>query len=223
MNTDIDPRPIPFPLPVFNIVDNEAIFILIQAIKAILPDMKRRMANPNIFPKAYTSATTDAETEGIRSDDALRAKITLMILTQKAFRQECILQRHFWRRARLKDFRLPISKPPLSKEERTWRNECYSVTVRVLSLAKNPVYHKRTKHINVRLNFIRDVLEEDRFSIQKIATEHNPADMLTKALPTEKKETSKRDSEEPLAVREIPSQGGDYRLSDLDLAIYYSK
>ncbi|GKE55032.1 retrovirus-related pol polyprotein from transposon TNT 1-94, partial [Tanacetum coccineum] len=54
-----------------------------------------------------------------------------------------------------------------------------------LSLTKNPVYHERKKYIDVRLNFIRDVLEEDRFSIQKIATEHNP-DMLTKALPTEK-------------------------------------
>nr|GEY10739.1 retrovirus-related Pol polyprotein from transposon TNT 1-94 [Tanacetum cinerariifolium] len=58
-----------------------------------------------------------------------------------------------------------------------------------LSLAKNLVYHKRTKHIDVRLNFIRDVLEEDR------------------------KETTKRDNEEPLTVGEIPSQGGDCCLS----------
>nr|GEZ03795.1 hypothetical protein [Tanacetum cinerariifolium] len=55
-----------------------------------------------------------------------------------------------------------------------------------LSLAKNLIYHERTKHIDVMLNFIRDVLDEDKFSIQKIVTEHNPADMLTKALPTEK-------------------------------------
>nr|GEX86176.1 retrovirus-related Pol polyprotein from transposon TNT 1-94 [Tanacetum cinerariifolium] len=55
-----------------------------------------------------------------------------------------------------------------------------------LSLAKNLVYHERTKHIDVRLNFIRDVLEEDRFSIHKIAIQHNPDDMLTNALPTEK-------------------------------------
>nr|GEW86692.1 retrotransposon protein, putative, Ty1-copia subclass [Tanacetum cinerariifolium] len=54
------------------------------------------------------------------------------------------------------------------------------------SLAKNLIYHERTKHIDVMLNFIRDVLEEDKFSIQKIATEHNLADMLTKALPMEK-------------------------------------
>ena len=55
-----------------------------------------------------------------------------------------------------------------------------------LNLAKNPVYHERSKHIDVRLNFIRDVIEDKKFSIEKIATAVNPADMLTKPLPAVK-------------------------------------
>ena len=55
-----------------------------------------------------------------------------------------------------------------------------------ICLARNPVYHERTKHIDVRLNFVRDILEEDRFELEKIATEINPADMLTKSLSAEK-------------------------------------
>ncbi|KAL6337934.1 hypothetical protein AAG906_005399 [Vitis piasezkii] len=45
---------------------------------------------------------------------------------------------------------------------------------------------RRTKHIDVRLNFIRDVIEEKLFSIEKVATEVNPADMLTKPITLEK-------------------------------------
>ena len=55
-----------------------------------------------------------------------------------------------------------------------------------LCLAKNSVYHEKTKHIDMRLNFIRDIVEEDKFSILKIDTKVNPADMLTKSLPVEK-------------------------------------
>ena len=55
-----------------------------------------------------------------------------------------------------------------------------------LSLAKNPMYHKKTKNIDVKLIFIRDILEGYKFSILKIDTKVNPTYMLTKSLPTEK-------------------------------------
>ena len=53
-------------------------------------------------------------------------------------------------------------------------------------MAKNPIYHKRSKHIDVRLNLIRDIIEGNVFSIKKIATPDNPVDMLTNPLLTEK-------------------------------------
>ncbi|KAL1200961.1 Retrovirus-related Pol polyprotein from transposon TNT 1-94 [Cardamine amara subsp. amara] len=55
-----------------------------------------------------------------------------------------------------------------------------------LSLAKNNVYHERTKHINRRLHFIRDIVASGEVKLSKIPTERNPADMLTKVLPVDK-------------------------------------
>ncbi|KAE8661311.1 hypothetical protein F3Y22_tig00113726pilonHSYRG00149 [Hibiscus syriacus] len=51
-----------------------------------------------------------------------------------------------------------------------------------IHLAKNQVYHARTKHIDVRYHFVREILEEGRVIIQKIRTTENPADMLTKVV-----------------------------------------
>ena len=42
------------------------------------------------------------------------------------------------------------------------------------------MYHERTKHIDVRYHFIRDVIEEGEIVVVKIPTTDNPADMLTK-------------------------------------------
>ncbi|XP_042027180.1 secreted RxLR effector protein 161-like [Salvia splendens] len=55
-----------------------------------------------------------------------------------------------------------------------------------LCLAKNQMFHERSKHIDVRMHFIRDEVECGRVKLVKISTEHNPADMLTKPLSKEK-------------------------------------
>ena len=51
-----------------------------------------------------------------------------------------------------------------------------------IHLAKNQVYHARTKHIDVRYHFVREIIEEGGFLVQKIKTDDNPADMLTKVV-----------------------------------------
>ena len=55
-----------------------------------------------------------------------------------------------------------------------------------IQLCKNPVFHDRTKHIDVRFHFIRDLVEQGIISLEKIQSELNPADMGTKCLPLEK-------------------------------------
>jgi hypothetical protein len=49
-----------------------------------------------------------------------------------------------------------------------------------LTLAKNLVFHERSKHIRVRHNFIRDCLEEWRIKAGYINTKDQLADLLTK-------------------------------------------
>ena len=49
-------------------------------------------------------------------------------------------------------------------------------------LARNQVYHARTKHIDVRYHFVREILEEGDIDLLKIHTSENPADMLTKVV-----------------------------------------
>ena len=51
-----------------------------------------------------------------------------------------------------------------------------------IQLAKNQVYHARTKHIDVRYHFVREIIEEGGVTVKKIHTTENPADMLTKVV-----------------------------------------
>ncbi|GJY06806.1 zinc finger, CCHC-type containing protein, partial [Tanacetum coccineum] len=51
-----------------------------------------------------------------------------------------------------------------------------------IHLSRNHVFHKRTKHINVRYHFIREVLEAKTVKFLKVGTEHNVADALTKVV-----------------------------------------
>ena len=54
-----------------------------------------------------------------------------------------------------------------------------------LDLSKNSMYHSRTKHIDIRYHWIREVMEQQ---LQKIHTDENPADMLTNGVTREKLE-----------------------------------
>ncbi|GJT41121.1 retrovirus-related pol polyprotein from transposon TNT 1-94 [Tanacetum coccineum] len=52
-----------------------------------------------------------------------------------------------------------------------------------IHLSRNHVFHERTKHINVRYHFIREVLEAKTVKVLNVGTEHNATDALTKVIP----------------------------------------
>ncbi|GJV06494.1 copia protein [Tanacetum coccineum] len=54
-----------------------------------------------------------------------------------------------------------------------------------IDLSKNPVPHSRTKHIEIRHHFLHDNVQKGNISIEKVASEDNIADILTKPLKRE--------------------------------------
>jgi len=56
----------------------------------------------------------------------------------------------------------------------------YSDSKSAIQLAANPVYHERTKHIEIDCHFIREKLQQGLINISYIPTQSQPADVLTK-------------------------------------------
>ncbi|KAG8472564.1 hypothetical protein CXB51_034519 [Gossypium anomalum] len=53
-------------------------------------------------------------------------------------------------------------------------------------LTKDQMFHERTKYIDVRYHFVRDIIARGDIVVSKISTHENPADMMTKSLPITK-------------------------------------
>jgi hypothetical protein len=49
-----------------------------------------------------------------------------------------------------------------------------------IGIAKNPVLHSKTKHIEVRYHFLRDNVEKGNIDLIHVPTEKQLADILTK-------------------------------------------
>ncbi|KAL0303184.1 UNVERIFIED_CONTAM: Retrovirus-related Pol polyprotein from transposon TNT 1-94 [Sesamum radiatum] len=61
-----------------------------------------------------------------------------------------------------------------------------------IAMAKNPVFHARSRHIELQHHFIRELVNEGEISIKFINTNDQPADILTKAVTFDKFEKFKK-------------------------------
>ena len=55
-----------------------------------------------------------------------------------------------------------------------------------IEISKNPVQHSRTKHIDIRHHFIRDLVEKEIINIKYISTENQTSNIFTKLLDFER-------------------------------------
>ena len=58
----------------------------------------------------------------------------------------------------------------------------YCDNTSAINISKNPVQHSRTKHIDIRHHFIRELVEEKIISLEHVSTEKQLADIFTKGL-----------------------------------------
>uniref|UniRef100_A0A2N9IX43 CCHC-type domain-containing protein n=1 Tax=Fagus sylvatica TaxID=28930 RepID=A0A2N9IX43_FAGSY len=79
-----------------------------------------------------------------------------------------------WIRMLLSDLHVFLSECPL-----IWCDNTSAI-----SLASNPVFHARTKHVEVDYHFVRERVVRGDLKVQFIPTVDQLADLLTKALPT---------------------------------------
>lgn len=74
----------------------------------------------------------------------------------------------------LKDLGIFLSTPP-----KLWCDNVFA-----LAIASNPIFHARTKHIEMDYHFIQDRVLRWDLQVKYIATDDQLADMFTKSLPT---------------------------------------
>jgi len=76
-----------------------------------------------------------------------------------------------WMRHTLSDYGLTYGRVPI-----------FIDSTSAISLAKNPVLHSRSKHIDVRFHFLRDHYEKGDVELTHVSTDNQVADILTKPL-----------------------------------------
>ena len=77
-----------------------------------------------------------------------------------------------WLRRILNDLNIKCESVPISIDNQS-----------AIKLANNSEYHKRSKHIDIRFHFIRDVVNKREIEIKYVMSKNQLADLLTKPLP----------------------------------------
>ena len=70
--------------------------------------------------------------------------------------------------------------------EQTGPSIIYEDSTGAEALAKNPVHHSRTKHMDVKYHYIRELVRAEEIVVQHIHTDRQVADVLTKPLASGK-------------------------------------
>ncbi|GJT81733.1 hypothetical protein Tco_1056075 [Tanacetum coccineum] len=122
------------------------------------------------------SKTSPLEDDDLVEEEAIEKQTALAISTTEAeyvgAGKAC--QQALWMKQDLVDYGIRLDDIPIMCDNKG-----------SIDLRKNPVQHSRTKHIEIRHHFLRDNVQKGNISIEKVSSEDNIADILTKPLKCE--------------------------------------
>lgn len=78
-----------------------------------------------------------------------------------------------WIQYLLEDFKIPARLPI----------QLHCDNEAALAIARNPVFHEHTKHIEIDIHIVRDMVAKGFLDVMSISSKLQPADLFTKSLP----------------------------------------
>jgi hypothetical protein len=80
-----------------------------------------------------------------------------------------------WLRQVLQELHIPIARATVA----------YCDNVSAVYMMTNPVHHRRTKHIEIDIHFVREKVALGQVRVLHVSSSHQYADIMTKGLPTQ--------------------------------------
>nr|GEV48892.1 retrovirus-related Pol polyprotein from transposon TNT 1-94 [Tanacetum cinerariifolium] len=100
--------------------------------------------------------------------------LAISIIEAEYVSTEKACQQALWMKQALVDYDVKLDDIPIMCDNQG-----------AIDLSKNLVHYSRTKHIEIRHHFLRDNVQKGNISIEKVSSEDNIADILTKPLKHE--------------------------------------
>nr|GEY27388.1 copia protein [Tanacetum cinerariifolium] len=120
--------------------------------------------------------TPPLEDDELVEEEAIEKQTALAISTTEAeylsARKAC--QQALWMKQALVDYDVRLDDIPIMCDNKG-----------AIDLSKNLVQHSRTKHIEIHHHFFYDNVQKGNISIEKVLSEDNIADILTKPLKSD--------------------------------------
>ena len=109
-------------------------------------------------------------------EQSVGSSVTLSTAEAEYVALSTATQEAAWLRRMLAELQVKPGDPTVIKEDNTG----------AIAIAKNPVSHSRTKHIDIRYHYVREAVQDNLINLRYCPTEEMTADVLTKSLPRER-------------------------------------